>query len=98
MSEVPLYSTGDSDRGGSTGGVDAGGAQASTPSRQSRRLAPRCPSGLTDHLLVDQPHATGVSRLNSAAHRGKSREWNVSKQKWNLCQLKKHWILSGLVV
>ena len=22
----------------------------------------------------------------SAAHRGKSREWNVSKQQWNLCQ------------
>jgi hypothetical protein len=24
----------------------------------------------------------------SAAHRDKSREWNVSKQKWNLSQLK----------
>ena len=24
-------------------------------------------------------------RYKSAAHRDKSREWNVSKQKWNLC-------------
>ena len=24
-------------------------------------------------------------KLQSAAHRVKSREWNVSKQKWNLC-------------
>ena len=23
--------------------------------------------------------------LKSPAHRGKGREWNVSKQKWNLC-------------
>ena len=25
------------------------------------------------------------NNLQSAAHRDKSREWNVSKQKWNLC-------------
>jgi len=27
----------------------------------------------------------GLGLRESAAHRDKSREWNVSKQKWNLC-------------
>ena len=31
----------------------------------------------------------------SAAHRGKSRECNVSKQTWNLCQLKEQWKIVG---
>ena len=29
-----------------------------------------------------------ASRLLSAAHRDKSREWNVSKRKWNLLDLR----------
>ena len=30
--------------------------------------------------------------LSTATRRDKSREWNVSKQKWNLCSLEQQWI------
>jgi len=33
--------------------------------------------------------------FDTAAHRDKSREWNVSKQKWNLYQLKQQWIVQS---
>ena len=37
-------------------------------------------------------HSTlGLRVIKSAAHRVKSREWNVSKQKINLCELKLQW-------
>ena len=33
------------------------------------------------------PHERKTYRcFSTAAHRDKSREWNVSKQKWNLCE------------
>ena len=50
-------------------------------------------TGLTDYSKVDKSESVvhirqlwrGSLPSKSAAHRDKSREWNVSKQKWNLC-------------
>ena len=45
--------------------------------------------------MTNRP-ASGHSLCKSAAYRDKSREWNVSKKKWNLCQLKELWRIARL--
>ena len=47
-----------------------------------------CAGSLLGLWLVAQPS-------KSAARRDKSREYNVSKQKWNLCELKQQWKTSN---
>ena len=52
------------------------------------------------------PYLNEYSRVNSypwssflsAAHQDKRREWNFSKQKWNLFQLKQQWNIVELIL
>jgi len=50
-------------------------------------LGLRVISGLAEAASLTRKLQAGEHLLSSksAAHRDKSREWNVSKQKWNLC-------------